>query len=165
MSMAELSAPVELKPPPIAEQLPSKRSDGAHTQKNIPDMIYLNGRKLVASTKQKPYCCKESPFWLVFQDSADAMLCEVVEMEDASDGANKARLPHVDSGAMDGAVDALTDEEGSRSSDSFFPDDANVTDINVLDTGALFKVLEQYITAANASRTQEASGAYCYIPY
>ena len=65
------------------------------------------------------------------------MLCESVEMEEASEGAIKARLSHVDSGALDGAVDVLTDEEGSRSSDSFFPADANVSDINVLDTGAL----------------------------
>ena len=72
------------------------------------------------------------------------MLCESVEMEDASDGAKKARLSHVDSGAMDGAADALTDEEGSRSTDSFFPDDANVSDINVLDTGALSYILERF---------------------
>lgn len=71
------------------------------------------------------------------------MLYEIVEMEEASEGAKKARLSHVDSGAMDGAADVLTDEEGSRSTDSFFPDDANVSDINVLDTGALPHILER----------------------
>ena len=82
-------------------------------------------------------------------------------MADASEGAKRPRLSHVDSGAMDGAADALTDYYGSRSTDSFFPDDANVSDVNVLDTGVLCYILEPSITAASAGLFQGALGANC----